>query len=364
MIHKAAAASLIALFLLFLPSDGKKKSQYLVLGNSKITISRGAVVGTQIDRVIRDVRCSDSKYGENDDPFRVPNGENNPFVGYMEGKLTNLLKDYADIREIGLTPTYAKRKGDKYFASDGNGGHPFEVNQLRMEYHTVAFSPSRDYAIMPDTHGFHMVAGQAIRINQFVRLSLVMACMDQPAKAEAALFLARSGINCYAPCDRYAAQLIGYRQQNKSAATIIGTAPIRPYRDGAVIGDQPVHIGLTEKIVVQNSVLGYPDQYCDTPWRYFTELNRKLGLNLNLTEVLANVGETGKVAETARLLGAKVVGVRVHNQKDAEDLARWLKEDSSHRAILFHSAAYEPGYKMLFDFPEQTSFGDLNPVIE
>jgi len=44
-------------------------------------------------------------------------------------------------------------------------------------------------------------------------------------------------------------------------------------------------------------------------------------------------------------------------------VAQWLKEDPKHRVILFHSAPYEPGYNLFFQFPKQTSFGDLNPII-
>ena len=342
----------------------KRQGKFLILGKSSILVEQGSVVGTQVDRVIRDVRCSDSKYGEDDDPFRVPNGAKDEFVYYMEGRLTKILKDCAGIREIGLTPTYAKLKNGLYWASDGNGNYPFEINVLRTEYRTAMFSPDKKTAILPDTHGFHMIAGQAIRINHYVKLGLVMACMDQPAKSEAALFLAKNGINCYAPCDRYAALLVGYKTENKKAAMIIGTAPIRARGNSAVIGDQPVKISLEEKIVVQDSLLGYPDQYCDTPARYFRALNKKMKLDLQMVEVLANVGETEKLTNKAREIGAKVIAVRVHNCEDATGVSKWLGEDSSHRAILFHSAIYEPGYEMFFEFPKQTSFGDLCPVVE
>jgi len=49
---------------------------------------------------------------------------------------------------------------------------------------------------------------------------------------------------------------------------------------------------------------------------------------------------------------------------DKPAIANWLKESKEHRAILFHSAAYVAGLEMFDEFPEQTSFGDLDPKFE
>jgi hypothetical protein len=46
------------------------------------------------------------------------------------------------------------------------------------------------------------------------------------------------------------------------------------------------------------------------------------------------------------------------------ETAKWLLENKHHRAVLLHSAAYESGIKLFKEFPKQTTFGDLNPVIE
>jgi hypothetical protein len=32
--------------------------------------------------------------------------------------------------------------------------------------------------------------------------------------------------------------------------------------------------------------------------------------------------------------------------------------------VLFHTAAYPEGYNLFFEFPRQTSFGDIHPVFE
>ncbi len=352
----------LTVFLAFSSGNGQEK-KFLILGKSKIIVKRNALVGVQDDRVIRDVYCPDSRFRECDDPFRVPKGHDD-LVPYMEGWLSQILQDYEGVKIIGLTPAYAKQIKGRYYASDGQGNFPFEINQLRLDYKTVLYSADKSIAILPDTHGFHLVAGQAFRINRYKKLSLVIACMDQPAKAQAALYLAKNNIACYAPCDRFAGELIGYKILFPEAAEIIGTAPIRQKDEMAIIGNQPVKISLEEKIIIQYTEAGYPDQYCDTPARYFETLNKKFQLNLNLTRVMANVGETAKLVQRAKELKARVIGVRIHSPKDVPAIEQWLKEDFQHRAILFHSAAYEPGYEMFFKFPKQTSFGDLNPIIE
>jgi hypothetical protein len=197
--------------------------------------------------------------------------------------------------------------------------------------------------------------------------------MDLSSKAEAALYLAKMGIHAYGPADRFGYELLGYRKFQPRAATIIGTAPIRPGPDGtAVIGNQPVEVSIEGTVVVQTTdKLVYPWQYADAPGRYFAALIEKYPqLRLRLVFVVANAGQVERVLHAARLTNAGVVAVRVGKSssdeeavKDARVLAEWLKENPQHRAILFHTALYEPGYKLFFDFPKQVTFGDLDPVV-
>ena len=148
-------------------------------------------------------------------------------------------------------------------------------------------------------------------------------------------------------------------------ATIIGSAPIKQTESGAVIGDQPVGIYLDEPIVVEYTDRNdTSDQYCDTPWRYFNRLNQVYGLKLSLIKVYANTGEAGKVVTQAEAAKAQVIGVRVCRDEDYRPVAEWLKKDSRNRAVLLHSAAYEPGIALFKQFPKQTTFGDLDPIIE
>jgi hypothetical protein len=87
-------------------------------------------------------------------------------------------------------------------------------------------------------------------------------------------------------------------------------------------------------------------------------------LNLSLVRVSANTGEAGKVVKKAEEIKAHVIGVRVCTDQDYKPVAEWLKEDQRNRAVLLHSAVYESGDALFEEFPKQTTFGDLNPVIE
>ncbi|MCF7835780.1 MAG: hypothetical protein K9M15_01530 [Candidatus Marinimicrobia bacterium] len=334
----------------------------IILGKSKIFVPNSVVVGTQVDRVIRDIAWKKSRFDENVDPSRIPKKEQ--LVPYMEGMLSGVLMDYAKVKIIGLTPAVAIKRGDFYYADDGAGNYIFRICSSKVAYKTASFLSGEKRGVFVDTHGFNMIAGAAIRLNRVSRLHLVIACLDLPAKAQAAFYLAKNGINCYGPCDRFAYQLLGYKEKHSNTATIMGTAPIRRFLDGAVIGDQSIEIFMDEVIIIQNTDKGYPDQYCDTPTRYFDQLNKMYELGLKLVKVNANAGEAQKVVEEAILSKASVIGVRIWNKNDANAVAEWLGDNSNHRAVLFHSAPYKPGYEMFFRFPKQTSFGDLSPIIK
>jgi hypothetical protein len=196
------------------------------------------------------------------------------------------------------------------------------------------------------------------------RVDIAIACMDLPSKADAALHLANHGISCYGPCDRFANVLLGYKKKNPDGATILGTAPIRKTESGIYIGGQSIVFDTSEKIVVQTtSDQTYPNQYSDTPARYFRIFQERY-LPLEVTYVQANAGEAGNVVAQARIIGAHVIAVRVWNDNDAKPVELWLKENIRNRAILFHSAVYSPGYALFEKFPTQTSFGDLDPIVK
>ncbi len=136
---------------------------------------------------------------------------------------------------------------------------------------------------------------------------------------------------------------------------------LKKFEDGIIIGDQPITVDINEPIVVSTAFGQYTIQYYDAPYRYFKDLENFLGRTLKIFNV--EIKESGKstlVIDKARKIGAKVVGIRVWNKEEHDAVYSWLKEDKSRKAILFHSAVYPEGYSLFFEFPEQTSFGDIN----
>jgi hypothetical protein len=280
--------------------------------------------------------------------------------------------NWSSAKVFPLTPARAKGNGQGYyFAADGQGKFPFLISPSKITdppFSKTVFKPAKGSnetadLICPDTHGFNMIAEQAYLHRKDI--DLAVACMDLPAKAEAALYLAKNGINIYAPCDRFASNLMNYKAKFGINRTILGSAPIRQSEKGAIIGDHPLAIYLDETIVVEytdrNDTM---DRYCDTPWRYFNRLNQVYGLNLSIIRVYANAGEAGKVVRQAEAIKAQVIGVRVCTDDDYKPVAEWLKKDLRNRAVLLHSVAYIQGNALFKEFPTQTTFGDLNPIIE
>lgn len=348
------------------------RPRVIVLGRSRIDVPRGAIVGAQVDRVVRDIHWTDSPFDSRVPADRPPRALSE-LVPYMEGARIGELLQYAGVTVAPLTPARVRlmpaRDGQPAFglADDGTGRFRFVVDSSKVEY-ASARRLSADLLELPDTHGFNAVAAAAVRTKPF----LAVACMDMPSKAEAALYVANRGIHAYSTTDRFAYTLLGYRSAHPGAATIVGSAPIRrgPH-GGAVIGNQPVEIRTDETIVAQwTDRQSYPWQYNDTGWRYFEALNELYGLKLDLVKATADAGQLEKVIDVARARNARVVAVRAGKANtndeavhDAKVLAAWLQEDPRHRAVLFHSAAYDPGYELFFHYPDQTTFGDLEPVI-
>ncbi len=163
------------------------------------------------------------------------------------------------------------------------------------------------------------------------------------------------------PTDRFLSQLIG----TKTDGVIIGSAPVKKHEDGAIVGDQPISVDINEKMVVSNSKGRYPLQYYDTPYLYFKELEKYSGKEMSIIPVdIEEYGKSGRVVDEARRIGAKLIGIRVAVKEEHDSVYKWLSEDQDNRAVLFHSAVYPEGYKLFFEFPAQTTFGDINVDFE
>lgn len=321
----------------------------IILGRSVIHVPKNALIKCQADRVTRDWL---EAFRVKADPWDCTFEELFPS---HEGSRIHDLVQYTGARVAPVWGMKAVKIGDAWYAPDAEGKPRFEISEDKILDYPTTIVVDDHTAIVNDTHGISALAWDSLGAN------LVVGCGDHPGKMDAAYYLARHGVNVYFPTDRYSGRLIGTRTQG----TIIGSAPIKQTAAGADIGNQPVAIDVDETIVVCKGSWQYPLWYYDTPWQYFTALGDYLGKPLKLVVVeVTEYGEATNVVDAARKAGAKVLGIRVKSRDEHDAVAQWLKEDPSRRAILFHTAAYAAGYRLFFEFPGQTSFGDLHPAFE
>ena len=324
----------------------------IVIGASYIKVPDNAKVVTQVDRVIKD---TSSNINDNTPPGQSP-GSSSQLVPYMEGARVAQLMKYAHVQVVPITGVPIKKINGNWYGPDEDGKFRFVVDPSKAGPLFSINTGVPDTEIEINTHGMNVLVPGAIKNNAY----LVVGCGDIPGKAKAEAYMAEHGINCYAPCDRFTASIMPYN----GTGVILGGEPIRPLNDGtgAVIGAQPVAINRNELIIVQTTNKTYPDQYCDTPKRYFKDLEKAYNITLDLDVVNANIGETDKIVMEAQMTGSNVIGVRVETKKDKKPVEDWLKSDPNHRAILFHSAAYKAGYSLFSEFPSQVTGQDPRPI--
>jgi hypothetical protein len=323
--------------------------QKIILGRSVIHVNKNALVKTQVDRVTRDWLLALHVKGE---PWRFKDDDH---VDHHEGAKLAELIEYAKVRVLPVWGMKATKIGDTWYAPDADSTPRFAISQDKVNEYPSTIVVDDHTAIVNDTHGISAIAWDARDA------SLVVGCGDHRGKMDAAYYLADRGVNVYFPFDRLGGLLIGAHTK----ATLIGSAPIKKTADGAEIGNQPVMIDVDEPIVVSNAPPSYPIQYYDTPYRYFNLLSDYIRKPLKITDVeVTEYGKATNVVDAARQAGARVLGIRVKSQQEYDAVAAWLKEDSTRRAVLFHTAGYHPGYKLFAEFPAQTTFGDIRPVFE
>jgi hypothetical protein len=322
---------------------------HIILGRSVIHITRDTLIKTQVDRVTRDWLEAHNVKGE---PWSFTMEDHVP---WHEGEKLALIVNYTGAKVVPVWGMKATKVGEKWYAPDATGTPRFEISEDKVNNYPSTVVIDDHHAIVNDTHGISAIAWDALDAN------LVVGCGDHRGKMDAAFYLADKGIDVFCPFDRFMGFLIGAHTQG----TIIGSGPIHKTADGAEIGNQSVSIDLDEPIVVSNAPHRYPLQYYDTPYRYFTLLSAYIHKPLRITDVqVTEYGKAMNVVEAARKAGAKVLGIRVKSVEEHDAVAAWLKEDKSHRAILFHSAGYPDGFRLFAEFPRQTSFGDIHPAFE
>ncbi len=374
IIMAALVGSSLEIFFLANGSHGTAETinehrPHMVIGASKIVIntSDNLTVGTQVDRVIRDIYWTDSPFDEKVPYNRTPYGSSQ-VVPYMEGARIRELMEWSQVKVLPLAPAKVKKvidpskKDPVYFAADGSGNYTFSIDKSKVDYPSVEWQSISNLEI-PDTHGFNEIAQQAYLHRNEIELAI--ACMDLAEKSQAALYLAQQNINIYAPCDRHANDLMGYKEKYNVSATIMGSAPITKTAFGAVIGNRPVIFYLDETFVVSDTdQFDTWSRYYDSPARYFKALNKTYGLNLDIVAVNIENGNNALLIEKARQLKSHAIGARVYNESDYLVISEWLKEDKRNRAVLLHTVAYDHGARIFREYPQQTTFGDLEPLIK
>jgi len=326
-----------------------KDFKKIIIGKSAIRVKMNAIIKTQVDRVTRDWLLS---YNVTRSPWVFSIKD---LVTWHEGTKIRELVDLTGARVFPVWGTKVKKFSEGWFAPDADGVFRFELSEDKViNYPTTIVIDDRT-AIINDTHGISAIAWNSLDAD------LVVGCGDHTGKMDAAYYLADRGVNVYVPTDRFIGTLIG----THTKGMIIGSAPIKKTEDGAVIGNQPIVFNVNETIVVSNTNGHYPLQYYDTPYRYFKELERYIGKSMHIIPVdVVEYGKAGVVVDEARKLGAKLIGMRVKSKDEHDAVYSWLKEDRNNRVVLFHTAVYPDGYKLFYEFPQQTSFGDIHPEFE
>lgn len=353
----------------YFPMNAKK----MIIGKSKKVISADDVLVSQVDRVNRDwlsYQLFFSPFYRADrlellteyeldrerllsvfsERLTYNEPELQSDLGWHEGARIKELRQVG-FKHFTASGTVVVRINTSWYAPDEHGVFRFEVPIDKISYPTNRFL-REDVAVVVDTHGVNMIVEQAVRYNA----SFVIACGDHPGKAKAAKYLSDKGIAVISFPDKYFSLLLG------SDADVFGSPPIRYQGYTDIIGDRPIEFDLKEVFVVtdinssRNSF-----SYYDTPSRYFRVLQEYYPLDVYYVP-MDDFDKMFDVVKKAREVNATALGARVYCRDDYDAVKDWLEEDKSRRAILFHSMPYPFGYKIMKEFPEQVTFGDINPV--
>ncbi len=331
----------------------------ITIGASSILLTDEDILVSQTDRVTRDwlgYQINSSPFSDNiltvfSEKHSYAKEELLEEIGWHEGGRIK------EIKEIGLkhkiaSATIVARYRNKWYAPDEKGIFRFEVPIDKVFYPTTRFL-SEDIAVIIDTHGINMLVEQAVRNNA----TFVIGCGDHPGKIKAAKYLAEKGINVIMFPDKYLPLLLG------TDYTILGSPPINRQGDSIIIGGQPISFSANSTIIA-GDVGNYTNvqSYYDTPARYFRNMEEIADLNV-IYIPLSSMNQTKKITDAAEFFNAEVIGARIFNSEDYINVKQWLRKDIKNKAVLFHSVPYPYGYKLIMEFPMQTTFGDINPIL-
>lgn len=331
----------------------------ITIGKSSVELTENDTLVSQTDRVSRDwlsYQLTSSPFSEKiltvfSERLTYTEEELLPEIGWHEGGRISEIISVNTTHKIASGTVVAKKDG-KWYAPDENGIFKFEVPIDKVLYPTTRFLRD-NIAVIIDTHGINMLVEQAVRNNATV----VVGCCDHPGKIKAAKYLDGKGINVICFTDKYLPMLLGTNH------TILGSPNVNYTNNSIILGNQPVTFNVNETIIAED-VGDYAkvQSYYDTPARYFRALEKIADLNITYVS-LNEMNSTEKVTEKAEELNATVIAVRIFNSDDYIKVKEWLEKDINNKAILFHSTAYPYGYKIINEFPYQTTFDDINPIL-
>ncbi len=338
------------------PKLAKTNAESVIIGKTTITLDNNSIIVSQDDRVYRDWLSGQlaNPYGPNilttfSERLTHNQTELLPEIGWHEGGRIKELKTI-NLTHIPAVGTLVARHKDRWYAVDNNGTFRFEVPIDKLSYPTTRFL-RRDLAVIIDTHGVNMLVEQAIRYNA----SAVISDCDHPGKVYAAKYLSENGIPVVCFPDKYAYLALGHK------LALVGSPPMTITQDKAVIGNRPIKITVKDKIVAANSTDdAYALWYYQTSASYFDTLAQAIPLNITYVS-LDDFGQMNKITAKAREIKATIIATRVFNSDDYSAIKQWLDESPTRKAILFHTASYPYGQKILREYTNQTTFDDPNP---
>lgn len=329
-----------------------KNATTLTIGTSSFTLTDKDILISQVDRVTRDWLSSQMQDPGAEQLLTVFSEHYDvEDIGWHEGGRITQYKQAINLTHIPVTGTIVRKINNTWYAPNEQGIFMFDVPLDKIQYPTTRFL-REDLALIIDTHGVNMLVEQAIENNATV----VMGCCDHIGKIKAALYLNKKGIKVICNTDKYLPLALG--QTN----TTLGSPPFYEKEGGLEFGAQSIQIKLSEKIIVLNATEDYGLSYYATPTIYFTTLERKTLLPLDVTFVtIDDYGQMQKIVDVAEQESAQIIAARVYNEDDYIVLSSWLETSEENRIILFHSEAYPFGYLLLRNYPKQVTFDDIMP---
>jgi len=329
-----------------------ENAEKIVIGMSCFRLNESDILVSQTDRVSRDwlsYQIYNSPYSDTiltvfSERLTYTEEELLPDIGWHEGARIKEIKENTGLKHEIASGTLVKKIKGKWYAPNENGVFMFDIPIDKLLYPTTRFLRD-DIAVIIDTHGINMLVEQAIRKNA----TIVVGCCDNVGKIKAVKYLSERRIKAICFTDKYLPLILG------SKANALGSPPIK----GNIIGNQSIEINLNETVIVQNvSSDKFSISYYTTPAIYFTRLNLSNAVYVNITDF----NQMKIIIEKAEKLEANVIAVRIFNSDDYSKVKTWLEKDKRHRAVLFHSVSYPYGYKLIKEYPNQTTFDDINPV--